>query len=258
VYLLPNWIKGIINPHSSFRISKTDSHLFQIFVAVLCDLIWFAKNKAVHEGSIPDISILASSIRRTSLDHAAAWQTTSPMVKEYWSSPLAGSHKINFDTAIRDHFSMQAAVCRDSNGHIVKALSQINPHCDSNYGEALATQLAASLAASLQLKFFSLEGDSSVVVAALQTPSMTVDWHIESIANTLFLLPYSSCWEAKKVYKSVNFYAHHVAFWAAARVFSDCILTYLPSPPPPPPPLSPSTPICSGKDPPPLSCFCCL
>ena len=94
---------------------------------------------------------------------------------------------------------MQAAICRDSNGHIVKALSQINPHCDSNYGEALAAELAASLAASLQLKFFSLEGGSSVVVAALQTPSITVDWHIESIiANTLSLLPSSSCWEAKK------------------------------------------------------------
>jgi hypothetical protein len=74
----PNWIKGIIHPHSSFGIPKIDSHLFQIFATVLCDLIWFARNKAVHEGFIPDISILASSIRRTSLDHAATWQSTSP------------------------------------------------------------------------------------------------------------------------------------------------------------------------------------
>jgi hypothetical protein len=80
------------------------THLFQIFAAVLCDLIWFARNKAVHEGFIPDINILASSIRRTSLDHVAAWQSSSLLVKEYWSPPLAGSHKINFDTAIRDHF----------------------------------------------------------------------------------------------------------------------------------------------------------
>jgi hypothetical protein len=74
------------------------------------------------------------------------------LVKEFWSPPTAGSHKINFDTAIRDHFSMQAAVCRDSKGQIVKALSQINPPCDSKFGEALATQLAASLAAQ---NFFS-------------------------------------------------------------------------------------------------------
>jgi hypothetical protein len=56
---------------------------------------------------------------------------------------------INFDTAIRDHFSAQAAIFRDSKGHIVKAISQINPHCDSSFGEALATQLAASLTALL-------------------------------------------------------------------------------------------------------------
>jgi hypothetical protein len=53
------------------------------FAVVLCDLIWFARNKAVHEGFIPDISILASSIRRTSLDHATVWQSSPPLVKEY-------------------------------------------------------------------------------------------------------------------------------------------------------------------------------
>jgi hypothetical protein len=46
--------------------------LFQIFASILCDLLWFARNKAVHEGVIPDLSSLANSIRRTSLDHAAA------------------------------------------------------------------------------------------------------------------------------------------------------------------------------------------
>ena len=67
---------------------------FQIFATVLCDLIKFARNKAVHEGFIPNISILASSIKRTSLDHATAWQSSSPLVKEYWSPPPTGSHKI--------------------------------------------------------------------------------------------------------------------------------------------------------------------
>jgi hypothetical protein len=63
----------------------------------------------------------------------------------------------------------------------------------------LLPKLAASLVASLHLKNFFLEGDSSIMVTALQTPSITVDWHIESIiANTLSLLPSSSCWEGKK------------------------------------------------------------
>jgi hypothetical protein len=57
---LPNWIKGITTPHASFGIPKFESHLFQIYAAVLCDLLWFSRDKAHHEGIISDISILAS------------------------------------------------------------------------------------------------------------------------------------------------------------------------------------------------------
>ena len=57
------------------------------------------------------------------------------------------SYKVNFDTAIRDNFSVQAAVCRDSKGKIVKAIAQVNPPCDPTFGEALAARLAASLVA---------------------------------------------------------------------------------------------------------------
>jgi hypothetical protein len=136
---------------------------------------------------------------------------------------------VNFDTTIRDKFSVQAAICRDSKGKIVKAISQVNPPCDPTFGEALATRLATSLAASLQLKSFSLEGDSKIVIAALTSPSITSDWHIDSvIANTLSLLTTASFWEAKKIHRSANFCTHHVAYWAATRVFSSCIPTYFP------------------------------
>jgi hypothetical protein len=152
--------------------------LFQIYASVLCDQIWYARNKAVHEGSIPDISSLASSIKRSALDHAAAWKPSSPLVKEFWSPPLAGSYKINFDTVIRDSYSVQSAVCRDSEGKIIKAIAQTNPPCEPTYGEALTARPATSLAAVLKLTNFSLEGDFKIVIDALKTPSITVDWHI--------------------------------------------------------------------------------
>jgi hypothetical protein len=82
---LPNWIKGIIHPHSSLGIPLADIHLFQIFAFMLCDLLWFARNKAVHKGVIPDINVLAKSIRRTTIDHAAAWKFSSPLTKEFFS-----------------------------------------------------------------------------------------------------------------------------------------------------------------------------
>jgi hypothetical protein len=92
---------------------------------------------------------------------------------------------VNFDIAIQENFSVQAAMCRDSKGKIVKAISQVNPPRDPTFGETLATRLAASLAASSQLKSFSLEGDSKIIIAALTSPSITLDWHIDSvISNT--------------------------------------------------------------------------
>ena len=197
----------------------------------------------MHEGVIPDLSSLASSIKRTSLDHAAAWKSSSPLVKVFWSPPAAGTHKINFDTTIKETISVQAAMCKDSNGHIVKALSQIKPPCDPNFGEALVAYLAAFVASSLNLSKFSLEGDSSVVIEALNNPLISQDWHIDSvIVTTLSLLPASSCWVANKIHRSVNFCAHYVAFGAVARVFLGCIPTYS---------HLLLFPFYSGKDPPP-------
>jgi hypothetical protein len=146
----------------------------------------------VHEGLIPDINVLVKSVRRTTLDRAIAWKYSSLMTKEFWSPPPAGSFKINFNTAIRKQFLVQAAVCRDSKGHIIKAISRINPPCDATYGEALAAQLAASLVVSLILKNFSLDGDSSVIIAAMLTPAFSQDWHEESVTtSTLSLIPAS-------------------------------------------------------------------
>jgi hypothetical protein len=59
--------------------------------------------------------------------------------------------------------------------------SQLSPPCHPNYGEALAAKLAVSLASSLQLGRFILEGDSQVVLPALQNPYFTQDWRISSL-----------------------------------------------------------------------------
>jgi hypothetical protein len=49
-------------------------------------------------------------------------------------------------------------------------ISQISPHCLPNYGEALVARLADSLAISLNLENFIIEGDSQVVILSLQHP----------------------------------------------------------------------------------------
>jgi hypothetical protein len=222
-------VKGIISPHIAFRIPYTDVHLFQIYATVLCDLLWFSRNKAIHKGIIPDITKLAVSIKKSYLAHAVAWSSIPAKKDQAWIPPQAGHFKINFDTAIRDQFFVQAAISRDSNGFILKATSQISPPCTPNYGEAQGALLAAFLAASLHLSNFCIEGDSLIVITALQFPTLITNWHIEKlIIDTLALLRPSSKWEAKKINRSANFYAHHVAFWAAARVLSGCIPIFPP------------------------------
>jgi hypothetical protein len=60
--------------------------------------------------------------------------------------------------------------------------------------------LAALLAASLQLKKFILEGGSLTVIAALDQPSLTVDWKIFPIMSAILCTIPTSSWEVRKVY----------------------------------------------------------
>jgi hypothetical protein len=96
-----------------------------------------------------DVLTLANTIKKTSLEHAATWKSLI-LDNEVWYSHEAGSFKINFNIVIRDNFLAQAIMCMDSNGHIIKAISQISPYCDPIFGEALAARLTVSLAISLK------------------------------------------------------------------------------------------------------------
>ena len=144
---------------------------------------------------------------------------------------MAGHYKLNFDTAIRDHFLVQAVVCKYHTGAIVKAVTQISPPCTPGYGKDQGALLAASLASQLKLSHFVIEGDSLIVISALLFLAIISDWHIEHlILDTLALLSPTSKWAAKKTNRSANFCAHHVATWAAARVYSGCIPSFPPFP----------------------------
>ena len=145
-------------------------------------------------------------------------------VKEIWSKPPQCFCKINFDAAIREDFSTQVVVCRNSKGEIIKIITQVRPPCSPVYGEALATQLAGVLANSLQLNLFILEGDLAIVISSLNEPALSLDWHIELVIHdTLSNFQVSSLWEARKINRSANFYVHYTAYRAATRVILGCI-----------------------------------
>jgi hypothetical protein len=92
-------------------------------------------------------------------------------------------------------------------------------------------QLVGALSTSLKIDKFILEGDSSLVVSALQNLTLVIDWHIENVINdTISSFAASSLWETKKINRSANFCAYYVVYRATARVFPDCILSLV-SPP---------------------------
>jgi hypothetical protein len=157
-------------------ILQAEAYMFQIFAAVACDYLWFTRNKAHHDGLIPNALVISSTINKTVLEHHSALTTKLVKTPEVWKchSPY---FKINYDTAIRDSFSVQVAVCRNSTGSIIKCISFISSHCTAIYGETLAALLATRLATSLGLSSFILEDDSLNVTLALQQPTITQDWN---------------------------------------------------------------------------------
>jgi hypothetical protein len=108
-------------------------------------------------------------------------------------------------------------------------------------GEALAAKLAAELASIMQQKKFILEGESSTVIAALHNLVPRLDSPFDHvIKDTILSFSDSSLWEARKIFRNENFYAHYVAYKAAARVPLGCIPFLFSPPPPPPPPFDPN------------------
>jgi hypothetical protein len=115
-------------------------------------------------------------------------------------------------------------ICRDSQGQVLHLSSQISPPCSPNVGEARAAQLACYVATALSYNHFILEGDSEVVIHALNNPNSARDWRISSIIlDCLDSIPDASIWEAKKIKRSSNFCAHSIARWAAASSHSGSI-----------------------------------
>jgi hypothetical protein len=117
----------------------------------------------------------------------------SQPVRELWSAPNEGYYKVNFDFASSEFFFVQVAICRNSHGTIVKSLYQFTPPSDDVYAEAQAALLAVSLANSLKLDRFVLEGISSFIISYLQQQSIGLDKPLVSLISRVFsLIPPSS------------------------------------------------------------------
>jgi hypothetical protein len=221
-----DWLSIILHPET-IGIPISDSHLFQIFAAIACDPIWFARNKVLHKDLIPNALDISCCINRIALNHHSTWHTKLVPHLAVWSAPIPPFYKINYDTTIRPSFSAQASVCRDSTGSIIQCTSIISPPCYAILGEATAALLAARLALSLNLSSVILEGDSLTVSLAVNHPDITQDWRIASMVSCILsTIPFTTSWSASHVNQSANFCAHNVTNRVATKFLSSCIPTF--------------------------------
>lgn len=62
---MTDWLLIILHPHRMLGVSPTKTHKFQIFAAVACDYLWFTRNKAYHDGIIPNALLISTTINKT-------------------------------------------------------------------------------------------------------------------------------------------------------------------------------------------------
>jgi hypothetical protein len=67
-----DWIKLIISPCNSLGIPLTDCHKFQIFASVACDILWYYRNQAFHNGITFEAQNVSMYINKIALEHFQA------------------------------------------------------------------------------------------------------------------------------------------------------------------------------------------
>jgi hypothetical protein len=81
---MSDWVSSIISPGSSIGIPFLDHHKFQIFAAVACDILWFYRNKALHEGASFNAISISNHINKISMEHFQAWHSSSTALDDTW------------------------------------------------------------------------------------------------------------------------------------------------------------------------------
>ncbi|KAL4354441.1 hypothetical protein GQ457_06G018800 [Hibiscus cannabinus] len=153
---------------ASFFSSLHDAQQRMLLVAYW--VIWFTRNKVVHEGLTPSViqcvSFIEASVRES--DALVVSPHTLPAkAPEIWQAPQANIIKCNFDAAFStcSREAIAGVLCRDSGGMIMAACSTPHYHvADAFVAEALACLQAIVFAKDLGFRRIVVEGGSLTVI----------------------------------------------------------------------------------------------
>jgi hypothetical protein len=88
---ISEWILAIIYPLNRLDIPTADYCKFQLFAALVMDLIWQSRTKLIHDGILPNLALAIQQLKVTLQSHYLAWQSIA--LTSLWLPPIFGCLK---------------------------------------------------------------------------------------------------------------------------------------------------------------------
>jgi ribonuclease HI len=200
--------------------------------------IWLRRNKLVFEGEFTHPKIVYQCAVDQLEFHRQVSQGDSGQINgetqsevEKWKPPPRGTVKLNWDAAIDMKTRMMGVgvVDQDHAGGVIATQCSTRMYvCDPAMAEAVAVWTAVGLVGQLGFSNFILEGDSLVVVKALQREERNWANYGPILEETKELLKGGHSWEIRHVRRSANGVAHRIAKMAISLNVNQLWLTTIP------------------------------
>ena len=199
---------------SGLGIQKSEESLFSLYAAISCDVIWRRRNEVLQNPEPLDPKKIADNIRQIYYSHCQAWEyKVFDRGKSLgWRPPNPPSIKINFDAAVGVERVGLAAVCKDHRARVLFIWITMHDLTDPLLAEAKAALLAVRKAFEAGSHSIVLEGDSLLVIQAIQNLPLAQLWTIDSVIFDIqSLLANFSFWYASHACRELNTAAHSIA-----------------------------------------------
>ncbi|XP_038695403.1 uncharacterized protein LOC119992679 [Tripterygium wilfordii] len=194
-------------------------------LAITMRMIWLRRNKFVHEGNFMHPTQIALRGIHTADDFIKAKQSlevpqpggiseNNQRILEFWRGPPRNVVKSNWDAAIHTQTNRtgMGIVFRDEYGDILASCALVRSTIlEPTLAEALACLQAVKLSAELGFTELIFEGDSAVIVNAINGSVPTRAVWSKVIEEIKRLLGYFMSWKVVFVRRTANLAAHSMA-----------------------------------------------
>lgn len=207
-----DWIRFILHAGVELGFRPSSLPSFILNAALILDVLWFPRNKAVHEGKPVVLNELKESLSHRFSDYFHAWSSRCATFSDTWTPPDLGCLKINFEVAVCQERLYTAVSVRDSSSSLCTVYMERIRAVDPLVGEATAAIRAVEIALSEQWSRVIFESDSKLLCADVSQPIHSPCWKIEDLVLTIhYAFKSQSAWALHWVPRRLNQQAHLLA-----------------------------------------------